>query len=391
METKSSLPASADLNNKEVEAVRPLIRLLPHTIDSLPPHPALSPTISAQNNGEAPHQPDRLLSFARTLLAEAVAFTDDYLPREFTSKSLKPSPPATAKVELLEHIRRQRGNEETWFARRSIHADRAAPGTATFAELDAGLRHEHSLHEMQYTPDVFDAHEVLSWDSELASLLASSPPMPSSSSTSTSASPSTSPAVSFTDISMRVYEMCHALPTPLQPRVFSVLVATAKTTTTTTGTATAVGSQAPDAAAADGDGFIVVQIPLDIKSVPAAFYSNGRNIKEGLSPEKRKEVVIGIYTSIERGRRYGHHHHRRGGGGAAQAGDGDGDGDGDGHQSSAGAEAEGKGETEGETEWLMATASDARGVLPMWMQKMGTPGAVVKDVGLFMKWVQEKR
>ena len=42
-------------------------------------------------------------------------------------------------------------------------------------------------------------------------------------------------------------------------------------------------------------------------------------------------------------------------------------------------------------EWVMATASDAKGWLPMWAQKMGVPSAVVKDVGLFIRWVQKKR
>lgn len=42
-------------------------------------------------------------------------------------------------------------------------------------------------------------------------------------------------------------------------------------------------------------------------------------------------------------------------------------------------------------EWIMATTSDAKGWLPMWAQKMGVPGAVVKDVGLFVKWVSEHR
>ena len=36
-------------------------------------------------------------------------------------------------------------------------------------------------------------------------------------------------------------------------------------------------------------------------------------------------------------------------------------------------------------EWMMAVASDASGVLPMWAQKMGLPGAIAKDVGLFLK------
>ncbi len=44
-----------------------------------------------------------------------------------------------------------------------------------------------------------------------------------------------------------------------------------------------------------------------------------------------------------------------------------------------------------EITWTMATASDAKGWLPMWMQKLGVPGAVIKDVGLVMKWLQERR
>ena len=42
-------------------------------------------------------------------------------------------------------------------------------------------------------------------------------------------------------------------------------------------------------------------------------------------------------------------------------------------------------------EWVMATASDAKGWLPVWAQKMGVPSAVVKDVGLFIGWVRKQR
>lgn len=42
-------------------------------------------------------------------------------------------------------------------------------------------------------------------------------------------------------------------------------------------------------------------------------------------------------------------------------------------------------------EWTMATASDAKGWLPMWAQKLGVPSAIVKDVGLFLKWAHKKR
>lgn len=39
----------------------------------------------------------------------------------------------------------------------------------------------------------------------------------------------------------------------------------------------------------------------------------------------------------------------------------------------------------------MATTSDAKGWLPMWMQKMGIPGAISKDVDFLMDWIREKR
>ena len=42
-------------------------------------------------------------------------------------------------------------------------------------------------------------------------------------------------------------------------------------------------------------------------------------------------------------------------------------------------------------EWLMGTVSDAKGVLPGWMQKMAVPGAVAKDVDMFLAWISKER
>lgn len=39
-------------------------------------------------------------------------------------------------------------------------------------------------------------------------------------------------------------------------------------------------------------------------------------------------------------------------------------------------------------DWTMGTASDTRGNLPMAVQKLGLPGAVVKDVGFFLRWIR---
>jgi hypothetical protein len=39
----------------------------------------------------------------------------------------------------------------------------------------------------------------------------------------------------------------------------------------------------------------------------------------------------------------------------------------------------------------MATASDAKGVLPQWMQNLAVPGAVAKDVEMFLSWIPSQR
>ncbi|ORY65854.1 uncharacterized protein BCR38DRAFT_428555 [Pseudomassariella vexata] len=46
---------------------------------------------------------------------------------------------------------------------------------------------------------------------------------------------------------------------------------------------------------------------------------------------------------------------------------------------------------DGKIEWLMATASDAGGVLPMWVQNKAMPGVVWKDVPLFLRWIAKER
>jgi len=115
----------------------------------------------------------------------------------------------------------------------------------------------------------------------------------------------------------------------MSPRVFPVLALTANT---------------------GEDQFVVVQIPINITTLPAAMYSNGRNVKDGDTEQKKKKPVLGVYTSVERVKLQG-----------------------------------------SDVEWVMATASDAKGWLPMVIQKMGVPGAVVKDVGYLMKWIAERR
>jgi Protein of unknown function (DUF3074) len=120
--------------------------------------------------------------------------------------------------------------------------------------------------------------------------------------------------------------MCHAIPPPLQPRCFPVLVCTAATSQTS---------------------FLAVTVPVDLESIPASFYSSGRNKSEGSEAQHRKKPVMGIYSAVE----------------TAYI------------------------DTDGQIDWTMATASDAKGSLPMFAQKMGIPGAIAKDVGFFLNWI----
>ncbi|RFU75696.1 hypothetical protein TARUN_6552 [Trichoderma arundinaceum] len=46
---------------------------------------------------------------------------------------------------------------------------------------------------------------------------------------------------------------------------------------------------------------------------------------------------------------------------------------------------------QGNVEWLMGTVSDARGVLPAWVQKLAVPGQIAKDVDMFLEWIARER
>ncbi|KAI1188930.1 hypothetical protein F5B17DRAFT_393426 [Nemania serpens] len=46
---------------------------------------------------------------------------------------------------------------------------------------------------------------------------------------------------------------------------------------------------------------------------------------------------------------------------------------------------------DGKIEWLLGTASDAAGVLPLWIQDLALPGIVWKDVPMFLGWIAKER
>src|SRR5699024_1770712 len=103
--------------------------------------------------------------------------------------------------------------------------------------------------------------------------------------------------------------------------------------------------------------FLVVQMATTADD-GAAGAGEGERGKSG--------TVLGAYTSVERVRE------------VPGTGAGTGAGTGDGGDVAA-------------IEWVMGTVSDARGVLPAWMQKMAVPGQVAKDVDMFLSWIANER
>ncbi|KAL8826966.1 MAG: hypothetical protein Q9191_003472 [Dirinaria sp. TL-2023a] len=252
-----------------------LVRLIPLKLSEIPSHPNIEEYLAASphkkhDSDDSPSPPTSASSpdtnldanghpclgpFLISVLSEATTFVDQTLPSTFKPKSTKSNPPATAKIEVSQRMissdeiskipwtsaniprkssRAKQSYGEAWFARKSVHANKGDLGTANWREFDEGLRVNHSEHEREYTPDVFDSYKVLDWNDDIGRL-------------------------------------------------------------------------------ADGLGE--------------------------------------VYTSIER----------------CILTESD------------------------EVEWIMATASDARGNLPMAAQKMGVPGAIVNDVGFFMKWTANNR
>jgi hypothetical protein len=125
--------------------------------------------------------------------------------------------------------------------------------------------------------------------------------------------------------------MAHKIQFPLNNRVFSTLVLTARDSESS---------------------FMSVQVPVDLSSIPAAIYSTGKHRTEGSTAQQKKKVVVGRYVSIERCRKV----------------------------------------DDGEAvQWDMATASDAAGSLPMAVQKIALPGMIAKDVEFVMNWAAQRR
>ncbi|KAM3516182.1 hypothetical protein MY11210_000204 [Beauveria gryllotalpidicola] len=191
---------------------------------------------------------------------------------------------------------------ETWFLRRSVHADAAVPKTASWAEFLLHFKQQHAASEKAFTASVESTTPRTQWDCRGVEIRHA--------------------GATWVDWTLKVEESVHRLPFPLKRRVFPVLQATA--------------------AVAGRREFVVVQV----------FYAGGPD-----AANAGGGTVTGAYTSVERVRELP------------------------------------SGEEDGtkRIEWVMGTASDARGVLPEFVQLLATPDMVPKDVDFFLSWVVGQR
>lgn len=298
-----------------------------------------------------------LRPFIAALLREGVPFIDTVAPKENSAaaaaegpgalwkpKGRKTLPESDAKVDVTERVVTVRGGNgegeerDTWVCRRSVHADSCPPAgrSACWAEFVDCIRDRHAETEELFTPGVLGRRVAVTW-AEGGAAVAGSP--------GGRLDPVEVGGVEWGRFGLSLVEMKHRIPPPLRPRVFPVvqLIASA-----------VGGGGAAGASADDVDEFVVVSVTVD------DFAEGGMRELAGLSAEKG--VVVGAYASVERVRRLPPP------GGSGSSGSGD-----------------------GQIEWIMATASDARGVLPMWLQTRAVPGQIAKDVGMFLGWIAGER
>ncbi|KAF2663138.1 hypothetical protein BT63DRAFT_126662 [Microthyrium microscopicum] len=270
----------------------PLIRLKPFSAQSIPAHPALS---TLQDSSGSPTTNE----FVAKALEEALTFAKGDVPA--FGEPTKKSKGSTAPVAIRTWSRNN--NVEHWVARYSRHMGKPENGDADWDEFNLGLRENHSLNEMAYTPGVTDAVEVCRWDTEQIGTIDG-----------------------WQSANMAVFEMKHHLPAPLKERVFTILIINGIPVSTT------------------GRSFITLTIPLDLKTT-----DNSKKVGSAKYVDS-SAVVHAAYVSVE-------HVY----------------------------------EEADSIVWMMATASDAKGNLPMSVQKLGVPGAITKDVGLLLSWLAERR
>ncbi|KAI0600791.1 hypothetical protein F4775DRAFT_543467 [Biscogniauxia sp. FL1348] len=314
----------------------PLVRLWGIRTQDLPPQTATA---------------DELAPFLTAILGEAIPFIDSAAPKSnpninnnttanklWKPKGSKSHPDSDARVEVSERVVPARDlkeaaaaatkdpKAETWCCRRSVHADAARRGTASWAEFERCFRDEHAASESGFTPSVAGAREAARWGGCEGVVVDLDVDLEGE----------TRQRQRWTHFGLALVEMRHKIGRPLlKDRTFPVLQMTCSLVSTEEGG----GEQGQRERE-----FLVVSIPVPDFGVaaPAAAVLS-----------REKGALVALYVAVERVRIVP--------------------------------------DATGHIEWLMATASDAGGALPLWVQTLAAPGVIWKDVPLFLGWIAGER
>lgn len=275
--------------------------------------------------------PEELTPFIKTLLEEAVPFIDTAAPRaaDFTDPAV-PAPPASNTLWKPKGTKSHPDSTAKIELSERIVGDHETWACRRSVHEDAASRGTASWAE--FADCIRDRHAETE-DAFTPTVLAHREAI--SWGGAAGVAPIEAGGVTWGRFGLALVEMKHKIPPPLKPRVFPVLQL--------------VASAVPGASGKpEEDEFVVVSVTV------SDFATGQLKDQAGLSVEKG--VVVGAYVSVERVRRL-----------------------------------PGQGEDKGKIEWIMATASDAKGILPMFLQTKAVPGQIAKDVGMFLGWVDKER
>lgn len=323
-----------------VEYQPPLIRLSGLKLSQLP---------------SASATPEELTPFITALLQEAVPFIDSAAPQggqnssPWKSKGTKKFPESAAKVELSERVlilpapgalAAAAASADASGETKAAKPTKTAETTETWAcrrsvHIDSATKGTASWAE--FARCLRDEHAATE-DAFTPTVLAHREAQAWAGAHDVSpvaigeGSGSGSSSTWWGGFQLLLVEMKHKIPPPLKPRVFPVLQLLATVMT-----------------AGEGDGARTAKNEFVVVSVPVADFAGS----DLAALSKEAGVVVGAYAAVERVKK-------------EESGQGD-------------------------VEWIMATASDAKGVLPMWVQTKAVPGQIAKDVALFLGWIEGER
>jgi hypothetical protein len=158
---------AGDTVRSDVALVRQYLNLRRLTSFELPPHPSFVKTVASNHSTS-------LVQFFNDLFTEVQQIDYDQgfiergkwkpkngsiaIPPLVSSKDGDLKVPISVPVSVDKRIKPM--DNANWLARSSKHND----AHVTLSELGELLCHDHSCKEAVYTPSVYDANELLSWD-----------------------------------------------------------------------------------------------------------------------------------------------------------------------------------------------------------------------------------